>query len=174
MRLPKIDNVGDRTLTGELGVPGSRVISQKDLDEFKLVNIRYDYGYGAGSKLGFNYGKGGFNWGFYFFRGHQYRYNTFFDKYYDSGHTSNLFDSSGSSIAKDLVQSRGYIFAGGGYVKMEDFAKNYERHMPLSMRKTGIKFRWAIDENAMACQFHAADGAEAFVIDGQKSLLEGR
>ena len=57
---------------------------------------------------------------------------------------------------------------------IEEFAKNYARHMPLSMRKTGIKFRWAIDENAVACQFPAAHGPEAFVIDGQKSLIEGR
>ena len=38
--------------------------------KFKLVDIKYDYGYGAGSKQGFNYGKDGFFWGFYFFRGH--------------------------------------------------------------------------------------------------------
>ena len=56
---------------------------------------------------------------------------------------------------------------------MEEFVKNYERHMPLSMRKTGIKYRWAIDEKAVACQFQANMGAESFVIDAVKSLYNG-
>lgn len=47
------------------------------------VKIRFDFQYGNGSKQGFGYGHAdGYFWGFYFHKGGQYKYQSFYGKYY--------------------------------------------------------------------------------------------